>query len=255
MIILRSLLLMASVGLFIILSLGCSTGNNQAMEEEIWLISNLTQKAELRLEQKTFASALQNEESAVENDVGNDRNSDTTKEEEIEEETPGEESMDEGENEEKGDKETAKEVETPSSKDDKQENGGEQMRGSVTFKVLTESELMGNYERAYQYYSSTKNQDIRDWRVFSENEMSVIVISGGMKNTGGHYIEVMKVENKEGMTVIQVKEHAPGPGDMVTQVMNNPIVVISVKASELHDVIEVINDKGQPFEKHSSSAY
>ncbi|MDQ0254641.1 hypothetical protein J2S74_002020 [Evansella vedderi] len=137
-------------------------------------------------------------------------------------------------------------------KEEKEEEEGEdeEMRGKVDFRYVAGNELPDN---VYEYYSSIQNKDIRDWRIFNNGQEDFIVISGGLKNTGGHSIEVLEVNNEEGITFIKVKEKSPGAGDIVTQAFMNPTVIIAVDKDRVTNVIEVVDEFGNPFQQHGES--
>lgn len=74
-----------------------------------------------------------------------------------------------------------------------------------------------------------------------------IAVFMGEKLSGGYSIEVVSVEDSDGKTVVEVKEKAPQQGDMVTEVLTYPFVII--KAKGVTPNISVSNTEGEAYKK------
>lgn len=147
------------------------------------------------------------------------------------------------------------EVEEEEKTNDTNEEGMEDeevIRGTVPFRIIPGNELASKHANAHQYVMSLQNTDVRDWKVFSADNEAIIVISSGLKNTGGYTIEVLSITNEEGRSVIKVRESSPPPGAIVTQAFTNPTVVVAVDSKNLKDVI-VVDEFGTPFQTHGGS--
>lgn len=244
-----------SFGKFIIVTItiiffvmGCGTSNQDenALEiEDNRLVGMLSEqlKVNTMVKSEVEADHLQRKLNGTKEDTEQEESDMNKEEEEKEEEVPTIQDKD-SENSEKG-----AEIDPKSSEDGE----AEAMRGEVAFRYITGKELTDNYPNVYQYYASIQNKDVRDWRIFDQGDIDIIVISGGLKNTGGHSIEVLQVTNTEGMTLIKIREKAPGPGAIVTQAFTNPVVIIAVESDKITNVIEVVDEFGNPFEPNVES--
>lgn len=88
----------------------------------------------------------------------------------------------------------------------------------------------------------------RGYGIISEDEnLYNIFIGSGEKNTGGYTIEVINVENKDGKTIITVREISPSKDQMVTQAITYPYVVISISKNIVQNVV-VVNTEGELFD-------
>jgi hypothetical protein len=64
------------------------------------------------------------------------------------------------------------------------------------------------------------------------NKVNYIVLNMGEKNTGGYSIGIEKVEETDKNIVITVKETAPDPDSMVTQVITYPYAVVKINSKK-----------------------
>lgn len=80
---------------------------------------------------------------------------------------------------------------------------------------------------------------------WEENGSFTIFIASGEKPTGGFSIDVKYIEDNEGITNILVEEKSPAPGDMVTQVITYPYVI--VKATGITNNFNIENTQGAKF--------
>jgi hypothetical protein len=80
---------------------------------------------------------------------------------------------------------------------------------------------------------------------WEEGGSFTIFIASGEKSTGGFGIDVKYVEDNEGKTNILVEEKSPAPGDMVTQAITYPFVI--VKATGITNNFNIENTKGEKF--------
>lgn len=80
---------------------------------------------------------------------------------------------------------------------------------------------------------------------WEEDGSFTIFIASGEKPTGGFGIDVKYIEDNEGKTNILVEEKSPAPGDVVTQAVTYPFVI--VKATGITNNFNVENTKGEKF--------
>lgn len=74
-----------------------------------------------------------------------------------------------------------------------------------------------------------------------------ITIFSGQKNTGGHSIQVISVEENSGKTNILVEEKIPQAGDIVTQAITYPY--ITIKIINIIPSFTITNTSGDTYEK------
>lgn len=80
---------------------------------------------------------------------------------------------------------------------------------------------------------------------WEEDGSFTIFITSGEKPTGGFSVDVKYIEDNEGKTNILVDEKSPAPGDMVTQAITYPFVI--VKAAGITNNFNIENTKGEKF--------
>jgi hypothetical protein len=134
------------------------------------------------------------------------------------------------------------------------ERNEETVKENVTYKILDHLELAEKSKHAYQYYNSLQSNDIRDWKVFNESGSEIMIISLGMKSTGGYRIELVSVKNYFDRTVIELVEHPPAEGAIVTQALTNPTIIIQFNKGDVLQNKEVILD-GEFFVRHGVEHY
>lgn len=79
---------------------------------------------------------------------------------------------------------------------------------------------------------------------FKAEDEYVVFIGMGKKPTGGYGIEVKTVEDIEGLTKITVEEKSPQNGDVVTQALTYPYVLVKIKGcAENFEVATVTQEK------------
>nr|WP_246594778.1 protease complex subunit PrcB family protein [Evansella tamaricis] len=71
-----------------------------------------------------------------------------------------------------------------------------------------------------------QNTNIRGWNAIEYQGGTVLVVSAGQRNTGGYYLEVSGVQEESDGVRVDIIEHRPGPGDMVTMAITNPYIII-----------------------------
>ena len=123
---------------------------------------------------------------------------------------------------------------------------GNKMQGiiynEVDFEVIDEENLSKTIKNAI-----AEMKDQKGYTYFrDENEYTVIVFAGE-KNTGGYGIEVVSVEDIEGITKIVVNETGPEKDAFVTQVLTYPKVAI--KVSNVAHNFEVTGMDGTEYPK------
>lgn len=124
-----------------------------------------------------------------------------------------------------------------------------------TYRVLSIGEVQQLYQDIYRYYTTIFNKDIRDWKVFQEGDREIIVISGGLKNTGGHFIMVDNIVNENDKTIITVSEQQPPDHAFVTMAFMNPVTIVEVKKNETYPLKEIRNEDGEIFTQDSEYKY
>jgi hypothetical protein len=134
------------------------------------------------------------------------------------------------------------------------ERNEETVEENVSYKILEANELIEKSKHAYQYYKSLQTNDIRDWKVFNENDSEIMIISLGLKSTGGYRIELVSAKNHFDKTVIELVEHPPAEGAIVTQALTNPTIIIQFNKGDVLENKEVILD-GEVFIRHGVEHY
>lgn len=78
-----------------------------------------------------------------------------------------------------------------------------------------------------------------------EDSLAYIMIALGERKTGGYSIQVNKVTRKGNDLIIYAEELTPPKDGFVTQVITNPITIISVEKKEPFDHVNVQIEKGK----------
>jgi len=63
-----------------------------------------------------------------------------------------------------------------------------------------------------------------DW-----DKQMLVVVSAGMKRTGGYRVEILSLPVKDGTLTVRWKLHSPAPGGIVTQAITYPAEMILVE--------------------------
>lgn len=58
----------------------------------------------------------------------------------------------------------------------------------------------------------------------------VLAVFSGTKSTAGHAVEITQVDARESDLVVTYRERAPGPSDMVAQVLTSPFHMVRTEA-------------------------
>ncbi|WP_202081012.1 protease complex subunit PrcB family protein [Caldalkalibacillus salinus] len=73
--------------------------------------------------------------------------------------------------------------------------------------------------------------------VVSDNQYTYVLLALGERRTGGYDIKVLDVseaqENGQSYILVKAKEIAPGPGDIVIQVITYPVAVYRIPKTGL----------------------
>lgn len=99
--------------------------------------------------------------------------------------------------------------------------------------------------------------EIQDWIVFSKEVPVVqervldgkryILITEGMKQTGGYSVEVIEVTEEKGRLVVSIESRPPGADDSVTQAITYPYDLIVVGEKNLPLLLVDVNEKNRHF--------
>lgn len=63
-----------------------------------------------------------------------------------------------------------------------------------------------------------------DW-----DKQMLVVVTAGMKRTGGYRVEILSLPVKDGTLTVRWKLHSPAPGDIVTQAITYPAEMVLVE--------------------------
>ena len=86
----------------------------------------------------------------------------------------------------------------------------------------------------------------RGYFVLDRDDDSVLlVISSGEKPSGGHEIDVTDAEEEDGIVKVTVKETEPAEGDIVTDAITYPYVVVKLETTATEFV--VADEDGEEF--------
>ena len=108
-------------------------------------------------------------------------------------------------------------------------------------KIDDVSELPANIQTFIQ---EIKNK--RGFAYFKENGAYIMIITLGEKPSGGFNVKVEAVEDIEGITKVTVREHEPGPDDIVTMALTYPYTIVRIKG--VTENFKVVNQKGEEFQ-------
>jgi hypothetical protein len=86
----------------------------------------------------------------------------------------------------------------------------------------------------------------RGYSIWQEGSDYYIFVSAGEKSSGGYSLEVIEVEDIEGVTSVIVEEKEPAQGDMTISVLTYPYTVI--KVTNVADTFEIKNVDGDTYE-------
>lgn len=90
----------------------------------------------------------------------------------------------------------------------------------------------------------------RGFLEFKVDDRYFVWIGSGEKMTGGYAIKVVDVTKREGVTVITVEETQPKKGDMVTEALTYPYVIVKLESST--GKFEVVTREGTGLPKLSA---
>lgn len=100
-------------------------------------------------------------------------------------------------------------------------------------------------------YTSIKRQ--KGYKLITVNNDSYLYIGLGKKNTGGYDLEVVSLEDNEGVLNVQVNVKQPKEGDIVTQAITYPHKVlklnfmprkVNIKSMNTEDTFEEVIPEG-----------
>jgi PrcB C-terminal len=101
-------------------------------------------------------------------------------------------------------------------------------------------ELLGS-----KYTSINK---LKGYKLINANNETYLYIGLGEKSTGGYDLQVVGLEDNEGILNVQVKVIQPGPEDIVTQVITYPHKVLKINFMPREVNIKSINT-GETFQE------
>ncbi|TMW73809.1 protease complex subunit PrcB family protein [Alteribacter natronophilus] len=112
------------------------------------------------------------------------------------------------------------------------------------------------YPEVKSYLSRlVQNTDLKGYRTFEVSDGWVLVVSTGMRPTGGFSLHVDDVEHTESGVTVLVREKKPEPGAMVTQALTNPAVALHFHNQEVPESITVRETmSGEAFPHWQESA-
>lgn len=77
-------------------------------------------------------------------------------------------------------------------------------------------------------------------KVITEGSYTYIGVAGGMQRTGGYRIEIVNVAKQDGGYLVEAKVIAPGPDEMVTMALQNPIAFFQLQKLEGNVEVRVL---------------
>ncbi|TGD59448.1 protease complex subunit PrcB family protein [Flavobacterium humi] len=118
-------------------------------------------------------------------------------------------------------------------------NTSETKKSPNAFEVIYKSTYNGLPQK--KYYVIDNNEDLKV--LFSQmkedqvpaidfKDSNVVVLNMGQKNTGGYDVYPEKILDEGNTIVLTIKEVSPGPGDMVTTALTNPVCVVKVNSKK-----------------------
>lgn len=114
----------------------------------------------------------------------------------------------------------------------------------TSYQIIVESDQGGNDEQQFSVIRSSSelksaltgiyvdNEKLGKLNAVDFNSKIVLSLHLGLRNTGGYGITVSNVEVKGNTTYVTVKEIAPGPGEMVTMALTQPLSIVIIDANE-----------------------
>lgn len=91
----------------------------------------------------------------------------------------------------------------------------------------------------YKKYRGYFTMDLDEWQY--------IVVLAGRRNTGGYSLEFLDAYEKDGSSIIIVKEKTPSPKDIVTQAITYPYLVL--RTHKHFESYKVIDENGNIYDK------
>jgi hypothetical protein len=122
------------------------------------------------------------------------------------------------------------------------EEASEMKEQMLTYKKVSMSQLPESLkQKANEMQSSPKEETYISY----EDSLAYIMIALGERKTGGYSIQVNKVTQKGNDLIIYAEELTPPKDGFVTQVITNPITIISVEKKQPFDHVNVQIEKGK----------
>ncbi|PYZ98637.1 hypothetical protein CR205_08675 [Alteribacter lacisalsi] len=131
------------------------------------------------------------------------------------------------------------EKESESRKKESKTEKNQEGTAMTDYKVLDRKEAAA-YPEVKSYLSQlVQNTDLKGYRAFEVSDGWVLVVSTGMRPTGGYTLHVDDVTVTESGVSVHVREQKPAPDAMVTQALTNPAAAIHFHHAELPQSITV----------------
>ncbi|MGF7058443.1 protease complex subunit PrcB family protein [Brassicibacter mesophilus] len=104
----------------------------------------------------------------------------------------------------------------------------EPQMGNLTFEAVDTNSIDDN--KVKQWYE--KNWQSKGVFSFDSDEDKYILISAGQKPTGGYDVDIVSIEGKEDKIVVNAKVNTPKEGQMVTEILTYPNILVKIQKDE-----------------------
>lgn len=84
-------------------------------------------------------------------------------------------------------------------------------------------------EKRFQADVTTDVVSLLKVKAIDWNKQMLVVVSAGMKRTGGYRVEILSLPVKGGTLTVRWKLHSPAPGGIVTQAITYPAEMILIE--------------------------
>lgn len=120
----------------------------------------------------------------------------------------------------------------------------------IDFQEIKDNELPVNFANTINVLKAN-----RGFLTCKDNGSYYVAIFSGQRKTGGYTIKVGSVEDNEGKTNILFEENGPKQGDMVTQAITYPYIVIKISKVTPNFVVKNSSGEVLPKINQESSDY
>lgn len=105
--------------------------------------------------------------------------------------------------------------------------------GELEYETLDASELKDNDVQTW-YEENYKKEGISSLDI---DQYKYVLVSAGEKPTGGYSVEITSIEGKEEKIVVDAKLNVPSKGEMVTEALSYPNVIVKIDKDNRNVVI------------------